>query len=150
MSYVIPEDTENIYGCGYAWLSPSHFEEDMAPDLLSKATIASFFGMDADGDLKFVFQLGDNKLAQHGICRSISHDSKTNDLVAVLETNTVVLRPDYERYSSSGALDTLIVRFTTNGKFQNAYNINNDRGAQTIDLSYHSGLSIDNQFIFGA
>jgi hypothetical protein len=58
MSYVIPEDTEDIYGCGYAWLSPANFEEDIAPDFKNTGTIASFFGMEARGDLNFVFQLG--------------------------------------------------------------------------------------------
>jgi hypothetical protein len=115
MSYVIPENSELIYGCGYALLNPASFEADMAAEFLSTGTIASFFGMGAGGDVKFVFQIGDNDKFQHGICRSITHDRKTNDLVAMMETNTIILRPDYERYSTTGALDIVILRFTTNG-----------------------------------
>jgi hypothetical protein len=52
MSYVIPQDTEDIYGCGYAWLTPEKLD--------SIGTKASFFGMEARGSLNFVFQLGDS------------------------------------------------------------------------------------------
>ena len=113
MSYVIPKDTEVIYGCGYAWIYPSHFEIDQAKDFNSKATIASFFGMESNGDVKWAYQLGEEGRAQWGICRSINHDSSQNTLVAMVEVNSPLLRPDFDRYQGSGALDTILVRMST-------------------------------------
>jgi hypothetical protein len=85
MSYVIPVNTEDIYGCGYAWLNPANFVDDMDPKQKENTgTIASFFGMDANGGIDFVFQLGEDTSFQSSICKSISHDSKTNDLMAVI------------------------------------------------------------------
>jgi hypothetical protein len=60
MSYVIPDRSEDIYGCGYGWIRPAYIEEDHAADFRSEATIAGFFGMRPGGDLKFVFNLGES------------------------------------------------------------------------------------------
>ena len=171
MSIVIPERSEDIFGCGYAHLRPGQFEPDYAEDFkvphpVDPAGImgsqAGFFGVSSDGDVKFVFQLGveedpDNPqgyyfetMYQHGVCRSIAYDSERKNLVAMMETNTRSLRPDMEdRYPDSGAFDIVILSITTGGTVKGAWNINQDKSGSTIDLGYHSATSIGKNYFFG-
>lgn len=67
MSYVIPDSSEDIYGCGYSHLRPGQFESDYSPGFRAEDAVdpngymgssAAFFGMRPNGDLKFVFNLG--------------------------------------------------------------------------------------------
>jgi hypothetical protein len=80
----------------------------------------------------------------------MTYDPERKNLVAMIETNTKSLRPDMEdRYPDSGALDILILTLTTSGTVRGAWNINQDKSGSTIDLGYHSGLTIRGNYLFG-
>lgn len=85
------------------------------------------------------------------MCRAVTYDESSNQIVLLLEVVSQELRPNFDSivdYSYLNA-DLLIVLMETDGKIKEAVNMNFDTAAITFGVAEHS-LSVHNDhLIFG-
>ena len=112
LSYVQPEGQAFIYACGFAF-------QDMTSE--SDNRYASMFKMSTDGTVEFIRRWGQyrNSPPYPGaadVCRSISYDSSSKELVMLLDGHSQNLRPRYRGWQNSyNYTDMVIVRMSESG-----------------------------------
>jgi len=138
-SFVQPENSNQIYMCGYKWADPTQEAE----------RAASFFKMDDDGDILYFYQWGDG--TKKDTCKSITYDETKKEVVLLLEVTSSTLRPDFAKYSaySEENSDILIVRMSESGQPRFAHNINMDIAAISFGIGGHSSFVLNSQYVFG-
>ena len=111
--------------------------------------------IDKSGKIKYLYQWGDGTTTSNSstdVCKAITYDRESKEIIMLLEASSSSLRPDYEttKSTSGAATDIVIIRMRTNGEILGGYNINMHDSGISMQIARNSLFTINGNYIFGA